>query len=57
MTMLGYELGGVQFVRQNFDKVILLIVFVSLIPTFVEVFKARRAPKPAAANPVPQLRD
>jgi membrane-associated protein len=59
MTMLGYELGGIPLVRQNFDKVILLIVFVSLLPTIIEVLKARRAPKSAAAPPapVPELRD
>ncbi|HYW43743.1 MAG TPA: VTT domain-containing protein [Bryobacteraceae bacterium] len=45
MTMLGYELGEVPLVRQNFDKVILLIIFVSLLPTIIEVVKARRAPK------------
>jgi membrane-associated protein len=42
MTMLGYELGSVPFVRQNFDKVILLIIFLSLLPTIIEVAKARR---------------
>ena len=43
MTMLGYELGSVPFVRQNFDKVILLIIFISLMPTFLHIIKARRA--------------
>ena len=42
MTMLGYSLGSVPFVRQNFDKVILAIIFVSLLPTIIEVVKARR---------------
>jgi membrane-associated protein len=42
MTMLGYELGSVPVVRQNFDKVILLIIFLSLLPTIIEVGKARR---------------
>src|ERR1039457_5248175 len=27
MTMLGYELGGIPFIRHNFDKVILAIIF------------------------------
>ncbi|SPF37975.1 Protein DedA [Candidatus Sulfopaludibacter sp. SbA4] len=43
MTMLGYQLGSVKIVRQNFDKVILLIIFVSFLPTIIEVLKARRA--------------
>jgi membrane-associated protein len=42
MTMLGYELGGVPFVRRNFDKVILAIIVVSLLPTLIEVVRARR---------------
>jgi len=50
MTMLGYELGGVPLVRQNFDKVILLIIIVSLMPTIVHVLKARRAAKPTTAS-------
>jgi len=45
MTMLGYELGGVPLVKRNFDKAILLIIVVSLIPTFRELLKARRAAK------------
>ncbi len=42
MTTLGYELGSIPFVRHYFDKVVLLIIFVSLLPTFIEVIKARR---------------
>ena len=43
MTMLGYELGSVPFIRHNFDKVILTIIFLSLIPAFQQIWKARRA--------------
>lgn len=42
MTTLGYWLGKVPMVRANFDKVILLIIFLSLLPTIIEVIKARR---------------
>jgi membrane-associated protein len=42
MTSLGYLLGQVAFVQRNFDKVILLIIVLSLMPTFIEVWKARR---------------
>ena len=41
MTMLGYELGGIPFIRRYFDKVILLIIFTSLIPTIIEVVRSR----------------
>lgn len=42
LTMLGFELGGTPFVRHNFDKVILFIVFLSLLPTAIEAFRASR---------------
>ena len=43
MTSLGYGLGGVPIVRRHFDKVILLIVFVSVLPTVIEIVKAMRS--------------
>jgi membrane-associated protein len=43
MTMLGYALGSVPFVRRYFDKVILVIIVASLLPTVLEVLKSRRA--------------
>jgi membrane-associated protein len=42
MTLMGYELGGVGFVRHNFEKVILGIIALSLVPAALEVLKARR---------------
>ncbi|HEY1342271.1 MAG TPA: VTT domain-containing protein, partial [Bryobacteraceae bacterium] len=49
MTMLGYNLGSIPFVRRHFDQVILLIIFVSLLPTIIEVVKHRRAKKSGMA--------
>jgi len=43
ITTLGYTLGGVALVRRHFDKVILLIIFVSVLPVLAEVWKAHRA--------------
>jgi membrane-associated protein len=42
-TMLGYGLGSIPFVRHYFDKVILVIIALSLLPTLIEVMKSRRA--------------
>jgi membrane-associated protein len=42
MTMLGYTMGGVTLVRHNFDKFILGIIAVSLLPAGIEALKARR---------------
>jgi membrane-associated protein len=41
-TMLGYGLGSVPFVRHYFDKVILVIIALSLLPTLLEVLKSRK---------------
>jgi membrane-associated protein len=46
MIGLGYSLGTVPFIRQNFEKVVLLIIAVSLIPAAIQVFK-RKGPAPA----------
>ncbi len=46
MTTLGYTLGGVPFVRRHFEKVILGIIFVSVLPVLLEAWKARRAGRP-----------
>jgi membrane-associated protein len=43
MTMLGYELGSIPVVRHNFDYAILAIIVVSLMPAFIEAFKAWRS--------------
>lgn len=42
MTMLGYTLGSVPVVRANFEKVVILIILVSLIPVFLEALKSWR---------------
>lgn len=56
LTTLGYALGGVPLVRRHFEKVILLIITLSLIPVISESLKARRrkpAPEPVSAGPPP----
>lgn len=41
MTTLGYQLGRIAFVQRNFEKVVLGIVIVSLVPAFLEARKKR----------------
>jgi membrane-associated protein len=43
MMTVGYQLGQVAIVRRNFEKVVLAIVLISLLPVFLEAFKAWRA--------------
>lgn len=45
MVTLGYSLGGVQFVRANFEKVVLLIVAASLVPVALQLLKRKRVPQ------------
>ncbi|MEK7403743.1 MAG: VTT domain-containing protein [Acidobacteriota bacterium] len=50
LTTLGYTLGSIPLVRRHFEKVIVLIIFLSLLPIIVEALKARRK---KAAETVP----
>jgi membrane-associated protein len=44
MIMLGYSLGNNTFVRHNFEKVVLGIIVVSLIPAAIQILQKRKAP-------------
>ena len=44
MVMLGYLLGNVPVIRHNFEKVVLLIIVVSLVPAFLQILKSRKNP-------------
>ena len=50
MSLLGYSLGNISFVRQNFEKVIAGIIVISLVPAILEAWKARRASAVAAGE-------
>ncbi len=47
MTLAGYYLGGIPVIRRNFEKVVLLIVFISLLPLLIHYVQSRRATAPA----------
>ncbi len=42
MTTLGYLLGGIPLVQRHFEKAVILIVLVSVLPLVVEAVKHRR---------------
>lgn len=42
MTMSGYFLGNVPLIRRHFEKVVILIVLVSVLPILFEYIKHRR---------------
>lgn len=41
MTLAGYFLGGIPAIRNNFEKVVILIVILSVAPILVHALKAR----------------
>jgi membrane-associated protein len=49
VTILGYYLGAIPFIRNNIEAVLILIVAVSLVPMLVEYFLHRRRARTAAA--------
>ncbi len=54
MTVAGYYLGQLPWVKANFEKVVLLIVFVSLLPIAIGAWRARNAPpEPTPATDPP----
>jgi membrane-associated protein len=42
MTTAGYFLGGIPLIQRHFEKVVILIVLVSVLPVVYEVLKGRR---------------
>lgn len=42
ITSLGYFLGSVPFVKNNYEIAILVIIFVSLMPIAIELIRSRR---------------
>ena len=43
VTLLGYFLGQIEFVADNIEPIILLIIALSVLPIVIEVLRARRA--------------
>lgn len=41
-TLLGYFFGNLEFVRKNFELVIIAIILISVVPAVWEAWKARR---------------
>jgi membrane-associated protein len=48
MTLAGYYLGGIPVIRRNFEKVVLGIVLVSVLPLLIHYLQSRRSKVNAA---------
>jgi membrane-associated protein len=66
VTVAGYFLGNVPFVHQNLEKIILAILFVSLMPAFIAAWRGyrgrHRAPRaddqePESGHPTSAVRN
>jgi membrane-associated protein len=50
LSLLGYFLGGVEFIGQNLELTLLVIIFVSVLPAVIGYLKHRYFEKPAASQ-------
>ncbi len=50
MVTLGFKLGGIAVIRANFEKVVLLIIALSLVPVALQLLK-RSKPAPQPVEP------
>ncbi|QCB49049.1 DedA family protein [Rhodococcus sp. PAMC28707] len=61
VTMLGYLLGQIDFIREHVDIIFIIIVLVSVLPIVVEVgkrmIKARKTPLAEATESIESQRD
>lgn len=53
VTTLGYFLGQVEFVRNNIEKILILVVLVSVVPILVELIRSRRREGSIPQKPEP----
>ncbi|MGW0207368.1 DedA family protein [Streptomyces sp. NPDC003233] len=54
VTLLGSWLGNIDFVKNNVEAILILIVLVSVVPIAIEFLRARGKGKKAAAQPAPE---
>lgn len=45
LTLAGYFLGEIPWIRNNIEKVALGIIFISILPIIIEIIKAKRSTK------------
>ena len=55
MSLLGYFLGGFEIVKKHTEALVLLVIFVSILPGFIEWWRIKRAARKAEdANQPPE---
>lgn len=46
MTLLGFYLGRFEIIKHHFEKVVLLVIFISVMPVVIQAIKGARSPNP-----------
>ena len=49
MTVMGYFLGQIEFVKKHIEGMVILIIFISVLPGLIAWLRARKTPPPAAS--------
>jgi membrane-associated protein len=47
LTLAGYMLGGIEWIRKHIDLVCLGIIFISILPMILNVIKSKRSSRNA----------
>ena len=55
VTVAGYFLGNIPFIHQNLEKIVLAILFVSMLPAFIASGRAYLRRRRAARDAKDQL--
>ncbi|MFD5969404.1 DedA family protein [Streptomyces sp. NPDC060311] len=55
VTLAGYWLGQIEFIRTNVEAILVLIVVVSVVPIAIEYLRERKKKQRAAAEPAPAV--
>ncbi|KQS98898.1 VTT domain-containing protein [Cellulomonas sp. Leaf395] len=53
VTLLGYLLGNITFIKENIEALLILVVFMSVLPVIVEVWRKNRKDKKLLAAGLP----
>lgn len=55
ITMLGYALGGVPFIRDNLEAAVLVLVAISVLPMVIEAVRRRMKGEKAPISPAAEV--
>jgi len=51
MSLLGYLFGNIPFVQRHIEKAIILVIFISVLPVIIHVWKSRGQAAPDPTDP------